>query len=81
MQGNSESLAKPDSWWVWYASEFEARRSDDIRLLELGVAEADSLRRWLDFLRQRPHRRDRPQHPYRVARAVGPTSSLSRKPG
>jgi hypothetical protein len=49
-EGNpAMSVAKPDSYWDSYVSEFDERRSHGIRLLELGVAEGDSLRRWLDF--------------------------------
>jgi hypothetical protein len=43
------SLAKSEDYWDSYVAEFESRRSDEIRLLELGVAEGDSLRRWLNF--------------------------------
>ena len=40
---------KPDHYWEIYSEVFADLRGADVRLLELGVAEGESLAQWLEF--------------------------------
>jgi len=42
-------ITKPESYYAVYAAAFEPLRNNDVHLLEIGVADGDSVQRWLDW--------------------------------